>query len=91
MTRHRSFHHDWPIAYRLSSVNLNVGPNKYRTKCLVHPANFPSELRGCIAPGLYLHPVKWGVSHSKKALQKIDKYFTEYDKDNGKTSYLTIV
>jgi hypothetical protein len=38
-------------------VNEKLGITHYgspRAACLIHPANYPSELRGCIAPGLFV-------------------------------------
>jgi hypothetical protein len=47
-----------PSTYALVNPERGVahepvaGHANYRTAVLIHPANFPSELRGCIAPGL---------------------------------------
>ena len=52
--------------------NLNMGVTLYgpsqRTHCLVHAANWPEQLQGCIAPGMSFHSSKWGVANSRDAL-----------------------
>ena len=51
---------------------LNVNRNTaHRTKCLIHVANFPYNVKGCIGPGLELHPTTWGVKDSRKAMNKL--------------------
>lgn len=43
-----------------------------RTACLIHAANFASELRGCIAPGMYRAQAgQWMVNQSRIAMDKI--------------------
>lgn len=65
--------HDSPRfgkCYSLENKNVGVtvyGPSQ-RTHCLIHTANFPNELQGCIALGLKFHPLQWGVGDSRKAL-----------------------
>ncbi|WP_432474796.1 DUF5675 family protein [Amphritea sp. HPY] len=39
-----------------------------RSYILFHSANYPSELQGCIAPGLALMPNKLGVQNSSVAM-----------------------
>lgn len=48
------------------------GPSQ-RTHCLIHAANWPSQLSGCIAPGTTLHSSRWGVGNSKTALNALKK------------------
>lgn len=58
-----------PKCFLLQNEMLNVGiSHTHRTACLIHIANFPHEINGCIAPGLELHPTKWGVAQSRKAM-----------------------
>jgi hypothetical protein len=59
--------------YSLTAFNLGVGltPKFHRTHILIHPGNFPNDIQGCIAPGLYLHPTVWGVSQSRVAMDKL--------------------
>jgi len=49
-----------------------------RTWILIHPANFVSELRGCIAPGLKHKDIdgddKIDVTSSRKAMAILQKY-----------------
>lgn len=47
-----------PQTWALVNAKLGVthfGPSQ-RTACLIHPANYASELRGCIAPGMARAP-----------------------------------
>lgn len=60
----------------LKNHNLGVGIDKgdsVRYGCLIHIANFPSQVVGCIAPGLELHPERWGVAHSGSAIKHLRK------------------
>ena len=62
----------YPNCYSLKCNALGVSvTGQHRTYILIHPANFPSELEGCIAPGLELHPERWGVSRSRDAMGKL--------------------
>jgi len=61
--------------FALSNPNLGVtlrGPS-VRTYVYIHKANFPHELRGCIAPGLDLHPEFWGVAKSALAFADLQR------------------
>lgn len=63
----------------LQNYELGVtlrGPSQ-RTYVYMHVANFPSELEGCIAPGLVLHPDKWGVLESEDAMELVFKHFND--------------
>lgn len=69
--------------YCLVNAALGVtynGPSQ-RTHILIHAANWPRQLLGCIAPGERYMGSQWGVSSSRKALasleQLLDEYFTE--------------
>lgn len=63
----------YPNSFALTCHDLGVGlTEKYhRTHCLIHPANFPDEVQGCIGPGLSLHPSTWGVASSRKAMDTV--------------------
>ncbi|WP_108945612.1 DUF5675 family protein [Shewanella halifaxensis] len=68
--------HDSPKfgkCFVLDNPNVGVTPsgNSQRTHCLIHAANWPNQLEGCIAPGLTFHPSKWGVANSRDALDKL--------------------
>ncbi|ODR86730.1 DUF5675 family protein [Shewanella xiamenensis] len=69
-------HHNSPSkghCLALESPELGVtvlGPS-HRTHCLVHSANWPLQLEGCIAPGTHFHPDKWGVANSANALKML--------------------
>ena len=60
----------------LKNHNLGVGHFKgdsVRFGILIHVANFPSEIDGCIGPGLKEHPSVWGVASSRKAMSMLTK------------------
>ena len=64
--------------YALINHALGVGikpGDSHRSLILLHAANKPSELQGCIAPGTSLtcFSSEWGVSYSKSALKKVMK------------------
>lgn len=46
----------------------------------IHPANYPGELKGCIAPGISVAMSKEAVWNSKKALQAIVDTVGGWDK-----------
>lgn len=61
--------------YALISPTLGVtlhGPS-IRTECLIHPANKPSQLAGCAAPGTEfgLLDGEWCVTHSVNAFKAL--------------------
>ncbi len=61
--------------YALKNHDLGVGTNKgdsVRWGCLIHVANWPKQVEGCIGPGKGLHPKYWGVASSRDAI--IDLY-----------------
>ncbi|MFL7010945.1 DUF5675 family protein [Enterovibrio norvegicus] len=63
--------------YALEAPTLGVtrfGPS-LRTHCLIHKANRPSELRGCLAPGAAFGVVgqEWAVINSKGAFNALMK------------------
>ncbi|WP_367971621.1 DUF5675 family protein [Vibrio scophthalmi] len=67
------------LCFALESPSLGVtiqGPS-LRTHCLIHVANFPEQLEGCIAPGTAMHSQKWGVANSRKALDALLETLTD--------------
>jgi len=65
-------------SFILLNHNLGVGLNEGdapRYACLIHVANFPHEVQGCIGPGIELHPNTWGVSRSKDAMLKLRQLY----------------
>lgn len=58
-----------------------------RDHIMIHPANWPSQLEGCIAPGLV--PVKDGVQMSSVAVAKIEKLVSDTI-DAGDRAYLKV-
>ncbi len=74
--------------YALSAPTLGVtvyGPS-LRTHCLIHKANKPSQLEGCLAPGLNFGFIgnEWAVTNSTQAFNDLMK---ELD---GEAAILTI-
>ncbi|NUW66934.1 DUF5675 family protein [Vibrio coralliilyticus] len=71
---YKLYPHESPHAghcYALESPSLGVtryGPS-LRTHILIHVANLPHELQGCLAPGTRFGTVnnEWGVLHSREA------------------------
>lgn len=64
--------------YVLSCPDLGVtayGPS-HRTHCLMHSANLPEQLEGCMAPGKEFGVVngKWAVVSSKVAFNQLMAY-----------------
>lgn len=63
------------MCYAMINEDLGVyqypDPSAIRFACLIHVANFPKELAGCVAPGLSWHPSRWGVSNSTDAMRGI--------------------
>ena len=60
--------------YALKNHDLGVGINEedsIRWGCLIHIANWPSQVEGCIGPGKKLHPKYWGVSSSTIATAEL--------------------
>lgn len=66
--KHEKYGRIWYLENRDLGVALK---DSLRTEILIHPANFPHELLGCIAPGTTWHTQKWGVAHSRIALSQI--------------------
>ncbi|GAB1141539.1 MAG: hypothetical protein WStaBPW_38650 [Shewanella algae] len=69
-------HHNSPskghcLALEAPSLGVTLFGPSQRTHCLVHIANWPLQLEGCIAPGTAFHPEKWGVINSEKALNAL--------------------
>ena len=61
-----------PGCYSLNCEALGVAvTGQHRTYILIHPGNFPSDVDGCIAPGLSLNQSTWGVSDSNDAMDKL--------------------
>ncbi|WP_087022452.1 DUF5675 family protein [Thaumasiovibrio subtropicus] len=64
--------------YALEANTLGVtryGPS-LRTHILIHAANLPSQLQGCIAPGEGFGVInnQWGVINSRNAFNKLMAY-----------------
>jgi len=79
INKHNSEDHE--NSFYLENENLGVSLNGStpRTGILFHIANFIEDIVGCIGPGLSLHPDRWGVAHSKKAMGILNTIITEDD------------
>lgn len=71
LSRYDSAKH--PDCFSLTCHDLGVGLTReyHRNYILIHVGNFPSDVEGCIAPGLGLHPSTWGVANSRDAMNKL--------------------
>ena len=49
-------------------------PVQWRSGCMFHPANRPTELMGCIGPGKYYSPQGSFVGNSTAALRDLTSY-----------------
>lgn len=78
LRRHTSPSKGACFALEAPSLGVTISGPSQRTHCLVHVANFPHQLAGCIGPGLDWHPTRWGVSNSEAALDKLDRLFTDH-------------
>ncbi len=79
--------------YCLVSENQGVslsGPS-VRTHILIHVANFPHGLQGCIAPGTEFHPSAWGVANSRVAFKELGALLDEYIEDTKNNVYLKVI
>lgn len=81
---HKSPKHGDCFALENPNVGVTIFGPSQRTHCLIHVANWASEVHGCIGVGLSFHPSKWGVANSAKALAELKK------KLNGKSVKLII-
>lgn len=75
--RHKSPKFGECFALEAPSLGVTIYGPSQRTHCLIHVANFPSQLEGCIAPGTALHSAKWGVANSRKAMDALLETLTD--------------
>lgn len=91
--------HDKQIPAGIYPVTLKFSPNNNRVvpwledvpdrECIeVHPANWPRELEGCIAPGLESWPD--GVGHSIAAFETLMKILRPLCRENGPGASLEV-
>jgi len=78
---HRYSSKRYPSCFSLENHNLGVYLEKcersIRDHILIHIANFPSDVEGCIGPGLTLHTERWGVGQSRLAMGELNKLITD--------------
>ncbi|EIA0803390.1 hypothetical protein K6327_000899 [Vibrio vulnificus] len=77
LKRHESPRFGECFALEAPTLGVTVYGPSVRTHCLMHVANFPHQLEGCIAPGTALHSAKWGVANSKVAMNALLKTLTD--------------
>tara|TARA_Y100000310_G_C20700807_1_gene829687 strand:- start:1080 stop:1517 length:438 start_codon:yes stop_codon:yes gene_type:complete len=53
-------------------LGVSVSGDTTRTHILIHAANYPNELQGCIAPGQSFMELRWGVKSSRNALEALE-------------------
>lgn len=78
LRRHHSPSKGACFALEAPSLGVTLAGPSQRTHCLVHIANWPQQLEGCIAPGLAFHPTRWGVRDSEPALAQLFDLFDRY-------------
>ena len=79
--------------YCLTSKEQGVtlaGPS-VRTHVLIHIANWPEDLLGCIGPGEDYHPSRWGVMNSTSAFNDLMDLLDEYVVETKNNLYLQII
>jgi hypothetical protein len=59
------------FALENSNIGVTIEGPSLRTHCLMHVANWPEQLAGCIAPGMHFHPSRWGVASSRDAFDML--------------------
>lgn len=77
LKQHKSPKFGQCFAIEAPSLGVTVYGPSQRTHCLMHVANFPQQLEGCIAPGTAWHTSKWGVANSRIALDALLKTLTD--------------
>lgn len=77
LKRHESPRFGECFALEAPTLGVTVYGPSVRTHCLMHVANFPHQLEGCIAPGTALHSAKWGVANSKVAMNALLETLTD--------------
>ena len=57
-------------------LGVTISSQSLRTHILIHAANLPEQLEGCIAPGMQFGVLKnkWAVLESKVALQQLEHH-----------------
>lgn len=70
---HRSPKYGSCYAFEAPSLGVTVDGPSQRTHCLIHPANTPTQLAGCLAVGERFGIVKseWAVMSSESAFQRL--------------------
>lgn len=83
---HDSEKHPGSWAMVGEGLSYSKEPETPRYSCLIHAANWPSQLSGCIAPGLSIKSLRsesgasvHGVSDSRKALVAIGEFLAEFE------------
>jgi len=72
-------------------LGVSYAGNTTRTHILIHVANYPEELEGCIAPGVSYMKNSWGVSSSKVAFKNLKDLLNQYIAEMKNNVYVRIV
>lgn len=68
----------WGNRLHLQGEHVSIRKShKARWACLLHPANFPTEVEGCVAPNeeIRLTELTWRGVSSRDALAKLEDHF----------------
>ena len=63
------------FAFVGETVSMYLDERKSRYACLIHPANVPSQVSGCLALGStsYVAQGQWGVGRSKQTVDEFEQ------------------
>ncbi len=78
------------LALQSKQLSVSVAGNTVRTHILIHAANRPGELHGCIAPGVEFADNWFGVSNSRSAVSTVESMIGR-DLHNSEEVFLKIV
>ena len=70
---HQSPKYGGCYAFEAPSLGVTISGPSQRTHCLIHPANLPTQLAGCLAVGERFGVVKneWAVMSSESAFRRL--------------------
>lgn len=96
LVRHDSPKYGECYALTGGSVSLFKDDAYQRYGILIHPANWPSQLSGCIAPGASLgvidaKPRDWAVLSSANALKRLENVIADQEAKAGENTVQLII
>ena len=71
------------------NVNVGMDDSCLRTHCLIHVANYPREVEGCIGLGNKFMTEEYGVANSSQTVDWVESFIDRVYPD-GKNMYLKI-